>query len=215
MRKVTIGQYFQTIRDVNDGFGGKTGSCREQVNVTSWSPRFWTCWVEFVDTPGWVQFVKSGSYVVLINTELRYRYRLRRENGSYSWIVISRGPNRYVDESSHDQDDPPQGIEMVSSTSVEQSHAVTLSITETHAPKPQEQPSLVNYPSAEFIQLDKRKWNVIMMSTRILRETDGAVHWGSLFPKLRRDFEREGARTFSATRWLGHTHRGSNKSRFQ
>ena len=29
MRKVSIGQYFRTIHDVNDGFGGKRGSCRE------------------------------------------------------------------------------------------------------------------------------------------------------------------------------------------
>ena len=29
MRKVSIGQHFRTIQGVNDGFGGKTGSCRE------------------------------------------------------------------------------------------------------------------------------------------------------------------------------------------
>ena len=29
MRKVSVGQYFRTIHDVNDGFGIKTGSCRE------------------------------------------------------------------------------------------------------------------------------------------------------------------------------------------
>ena len=33
----------------------------------------------FVDTPGSVQFVKSESSVVVINMELRYKYRLRRE----------------------------------------------------------------------------------------------------------------------------------------
>ena len=63
-----------------------------------------------------------------------------------------------------------------------------------------------------------------MMSTRILlhgkistrltapmrhrdidnREIDGAVHWSSLSPKLRRDFEREGVRTFSDSQWLCH-----------
>ena len=31
----------------------------------------------------------------------------------------------------------------------------------------------------------------------------------------RRDFKRERARTFSDAQWLGHTHRGSNKPRFQ
>ena len=57
-------------------------------------------------------------------------------DGSYSWIVISRGSNRNVDESWHGQDDPHQNIEMVSFASCEQSHAVTSSIEETHASKP-------------------------------------------------------------------------------
>ena len=65
-----------------------------------------------MDTPGSVQFVKSGSYVFLINMELRYRYRPLRENGSPSWIERSRGPNRYVDESWHDQEDPPQDVKV-------------------------------------------------------------------------------------------------------
>ena len=47
------------------------------------------------------------------------------------------------------------------------------------------------------------------------REVDGAIHWISLFPMLRRDFEREGARTFSDSLLLGYIHRGSNKPRFQ
>ena len=34
------------------------------------------------------------------------------KNGTSSWIVISRGPNRYVDESWHDQEDPPQDVAM-------------------------------------------------------------------------------------------------------
>ena len=31
-------------------------------------------------------------------------------SGSCSWVVISRGPSRYVDESWHDQEDPPQAL---------------------------------------------------------------------------------------------------------
>ena len=127
---------------------------------------------------------------------------------------------------------------MVSSTSVEQSHAVTSSIKETHASKPQGQSSLMNYSAEEFIQADKRKWNDILacdnvhwyslawkISKRLTalerhrdvdnREIDGAVRWSSLFPKPRRDFEREGARTFPASQWLGRIHRGSCKPRFQ
>ena len=185
-----------------------------------------------MDTPGSVQFIKSESYDVLINLELRYRCRLRRETDLIPGL-LSRGPNRHVDESWHDQDDSPQNVEIVSSTSVEQSHAVA-----SHAPKPQAQSSLMNYPSKEFIQIDKRKWNDISacdavernsldwkISKRLTvlvrhqdidnRDIDGAIHWSSLYPRLRRDFEREGGRTFSDSQWLGYIHRGSNKPRFQ
>ena len=57
-------------------------------------------------------------------------------DGSNSWTVISRDPHRYADESWHDrdnspekdQDEPPQDVEIVSSKSVERSHAITSSI---------------------------------------------------------------------------------------
>ena len=55
-----------------------------------------------------------------------------------------------MDESWHDQDDSPENGDMVSSASVERSHAVTSSIEETHASKPQAQSSLMDYPSREF-----------------------------------------------------------------
>ena len=47
------------------------------------------------------------------------------------------------------------------------------------------------------------------------REIDGTIHWSSLCPKLRRDFEREGARIFSGSQWLGNVQRGRNRPRFQ
>ena len=66
IRTVYIGQYFRTVHDVNDGFGGKTGSCREYT-----LPRD----DQDSELAGSVQSVKSESHVVLINVELRYRYR--------------------------------------------------------------------------------------------------------------------------------------------
>ena len=66
-----------------------------------------------------------------------------------------------MDESWQDQEDPPQDVEMVSSTSIAQSHAITSSIEETHASK-QKEPSIpMNYPSKEFTQMHRRKWNDI------------------------------------------------------
>ena len=84
----------------------------------------------------------------------------------------------------------------------------------------------MNYPSKEFILIDNRKWNdtpacdnvdkyvlgwkiskgltaLVRHQDTNNREIDGAVHWSSLFPKLRRDFKRDGARTFSDSQWLG------------
>ena len=91
--------------------------------------------------------------------------------------------------------------------------------------------------SKESIPIDKRKWNdipafdhverqpiawkiskmltVFVRHRELHREIDGAVHWSSSFPKLRRDFELEGGRIFSDSQWLGRMLTGSNKSRFQ
>ena len=44
---------------------------------------------------------------------------------------------------------------MVSRTNVGRPHAVTSRIDETHVSMPQAQSSLMNYPSNEFIQVDK------------------------------------------------------------
>ena len=123
---------------------------------------------------------------------------------------------------------------MVSSTSVEQSQAITTSIEETHASKQQGQSSTqMNYPSEEFIPIDKRKWNDIPAVDNVKRESlarniskrftvfvrhrevDEPVHWSSLLLVLRRDFEREGARTFSDSRWRGYIHRGNTRPRCQ
>ena len=61
-----------------------------------------------------------------------------------------------MDESWHDQEDPPQDVERVSSTSVEQPHAVTSSIEETHASKPHAQSILMNYFS-ERVHPERQK----------------------------------------------------------
>ena len=47
------------------------------------------------------------------------------------------------------------------------------------------------------------------------RETDGAAHWNSVGPKLRKAFQKFGGRKFSDTVWLQHICEGSNKMRFQ
>ena len=47
------------------------------------------------------------------------------------------------------------------------------------------------------------------------RETDGAVHWNSMVPKLQKAFQKSRGTKFSDTDWPQHIYQGSNKMRFQ
>ena len=132
MRKVSVEQYFRTIHDLNDGSGGKAGSCREYTLSRDQDSEL-IGWIRGHTRIGPVRQVRAICCLDQYGIEIQVPSTPR--NGSYSWIVISRGPNRYVD-------DPPQHVEMVSSTSVEQSHAAASSIEGTHASKQQEQSSL-------------------------------------------------------------------------
>ena len=47
------------------------------------------------------------------------------------------------------------------------------------------------------------------------RETDGAVHWNSMGPKLRKAFQKARGQTFSDSDWVQYIFEGRNKTRFQ
>ena len=47
------------------------------------------------------------------------------------------------------------------------------------------------------------------------RETDGALQWKSMGPKLRHAFQERGGRTFSDSQWLEYIYKGGNRPRFQ
>ena len=64
--------------------------------------------------------------------------------------VISRGPNRYVDEAFEEMEEPPHVMEMVSCTSIEESIAMK---------QPEQSSVPMNPPSKIFIPIDQRKWN--------------------------------------------------------
>ena len=73
-------------------------------------------------------------------------------NGSFCCIVISRGPNRYVDEVWQELEEPPHDVDMVRYTSIEESNAT----------KQQEQSSIrMNPLSKIFIPIDQWKLNDI------------------------------------------------------
>ena len=47
------------------------------------------------------------------------------------------------------------------------------------------------------------------------RDSDGAVHWNSIVPKLLAAFGNRGARKCSDTDWLHNIYKGSSKTRFE
>ena len=92
--------------------------------------------------------------------------------------------------------------------------------------------------SKEVLLIGERKWNdipacqdfrghtfeaeVSKLVMRLVRhydqderETDGAVHWNSMGPKLRKAFEKAGGHKFSDNDWLQKIYKGSNKTRFR
>ena len=142
--------------DVDDGFGGTTGSCREYTLPRDHQDSEPIGLVNGHTRIGPVLQIRVVCCLDQHGIEMQVPSTSR--NGSDSWILISRGPHPYVDESWHDQDNSPENVEIVSSTSVGRPHAMTSSIEETHASKPQAQSSLMNYFCKEFSQIDKRKW---------------------------------------------------------
>ena len=103
MRKVSVGQYLRTIHDANDGFGGKTGSCREYTLLRDHQDSEPIGWIRGHTRIGPVRQVRVICCLEQYGIEMQVTSTSR--NGSHSWIIISRRPNRYVDESWHDQGD--------------------------------------------------------------------------------------------------------------
>ena len=157
-----------------------------------------------IPKPKSVQFVKSKITCYLVNMELKYTYRQHHKTDLIPGLSY---PEAHTSE-------------MVSSTSVERSHAVESSIEETQSSKPQAQSSIpMIYPSKEFIRIDERKRNGISAYVNVERYSFewkiSMVRHRDLTDKLRREVESEGAQTFSDSQWLGHIFKGSDKPRCQ
>ena len=164
-------------------------------------------------------------YGALINTESKYRYRQHRKTDPNPGLSCPEAQNRYVEELQHsDPDCSPDRRDFPNHTSVGRPYVILPSTEETRASQPRTQSNLMNNHSEDFIPLDKRKWNDILadgevkrrpleyrISTKVTslvrhldlkdRETDGAVHWASVGPKLRQEFQKSG-HTFSDAQWL-------------
>ena len=190
MRKVSIGQYFKTIHDVEDGFGGKTQACREYTSLRDHQDSEPVAWIGGHTKIGPVLQVKVICCLDQYGIEIQVPSTKR--DGSNFRIVKFSGPNRYVDESWHDQDNSPENGEMVGSTSVGRPHPIISSIEETHASQPQAQSNLMNYLSKDrhddifclwycrkavsVVEISKMVLNLVRHRDLADRETDGAVH---------------------------------------
>ena len=78
MRKVSIGQGFRTIHNVNDGFGGKTRSCREYTLLRDHQDSEPIGWIRGDTKIGPTRQVKVICCLDQYGFEIQV-YRLRRE----------------------------------------------------------------------------------------------------------------------------------------
>ena len=122
MRKVALGQYFQTIDDIDDGFGGKkTGAFREYTLPRDHDDSDPVGWIRGFTKIGLVIRVRATYYSEQYGIEIQVKSMLNY--GSLFWIVMSRGPNRYVDEVYEEKEEPSHDKGMSSGTSIENSIA--------------------------------------------------------------------------------------------
>ena len=220
MRKVSPGQCFRTIHDIDDGFGGKTGACRESSLLRDHDNCEPVGWIKGFAQIGRVIQVRATCYLDQYGIEIQEPFMLR--NGSLRDCDIQR-PNPLRGWSPwRKREEPPHDVEMVSYTNIEESIATK-----------QQEPSSIpmNPPSKTCIRIsngsgmtflrESLTWKVSNEVTKcsrhreLHRAVDGANVWCSLLPMLRREFETEGAGVFSNSKWLSLIHGGSDKHRFQ
>ena len=96
IRRVSVGMHYKTIHDVNDGFEGSTGACREYTLSHEDPESEVQLWIHEHTRIGPVLQVKTTCYLDIYGIEVQVLST--SEEGSKSWIFISRGTNRYVEE---------------------------------------------------------------------------------------------------------------------
>ena len=198
MKRVSVGMRYRTIQDLNDGFRDRTGSCGEYT-----LPR--------EPLIGQILAVKTICHLDLYGIEMLIPST--SGNNTNLAVVTSRGPNRYVDESRYnDADYSQESFEEADYGSIE----------EIHADQPTSQSRSQCRRSENHILIDNREWidiianakshqyplenrisKLVMRLARHVdlqeRESDGAVDWKSMCPKLRYAFLKDGGDTFRDT----------------
>ena len=109
---VSLGQCFRTIHNIDDG-------CREYTQPRAHDDSEPVGWIRGFTKIGPVIQVRATNYSDQYGIEIQVKSMLN--NGSLSRIVISRGPNRYVDEVYEEIEERSHDEEMVSGASSEES----------------------------------------------------------------------------------------------
>ena len=210
--------HHRNSNDVKDGFGNRTGSCRVHTLSRDVPESEVKLWVKGHTRIGPVLRVKTTCYLNVKGTGIQIPST--SANGSTFGLSHSRGPSRHVDELRHNDPDysPENFFELGNYWSTQ----------ETHARQPTAHSRFQYDPSEDFIPIAERNRIGITRKTYILetsklvrhadlqeRESDGAIHWKSMGPKLRHAFRKERGDTFSETDWINHCWKESNKTRFQ
>ena len=210
-KRVSIGVCHKTVLDVDDGFGDRTPACREYTLLRANSDSRCFAMIPGQTTIGPVLQVHMKQFLGTHGIEIQMLSTTMKERTS--WVVIYRGKSCFVRMSyiSEIQDTIPRVLNFfwkdrlkkkvnLFSTELEQSR-----IEETHATQLEIQTNPVylfkrsysykffkgNTLSAEISKLVMR---LVRRYDQDERETDGAVPWSSMGPKLRKAFQKAGGR---------------------
>ena len=147
IRRFSVGTLYRTIQDLDDGFGDRIAACREYTFPRDDPESEIKLWIEGHTRIGPVLRVKTTCYLNVHGIEIQIPST--SGTGSRSWVVISRGPNRYVDELQHnDPDHSPENFELADHRSTEQ----------TYARQPTTHSRFQYNPSEHYIPISERNW---------------------------------------------------------
>ena len=107
IRQVSKGMYYKNSEDVNDGFGNFIPSCREYMSSRTHRHSEVKLWIQNYTEIGPVGDVK----VTCLHGRHGIEIQIPLTSGDTNkvWVVMSRGPNRCVEELRHrDPDNSPE-----------------------------------------------------------------------------------------------------------
>ena len=216
-RNVSLGHFFVAIHDIQMAGFGCTNSCREYSHLRNDHRSEPKGAIRGNTKFGPVLEVKVTKDFDLSGIEIKIDSL--QKDGTQSWIVISRGVNKYATELL-EENRRPINYEGASPS------AGTLAAMEQ---KEQFTPSS---SSSATLPIDQRKWNDILFGgltiifytiSKImtgllrhqgyLREDGGAIEWRNLLPLFYSDYPE--VQKWTKQTCLNHPEKGSNKKRLQ